>query len=241
MKHKTTIYATKQLDATTNKNDDDNLTKKNVNVYSNPHDSFKTFSQFIQSSSELNNLIRTHIESERMTEKTEQNHVETVPLSSNFALIGLHSCGNLSNSMINLYLNNQRADAGDNACTFRKLLCNVACCYNLLNEKYSNDDFKVNKMHLPLDDITQGSKIGADNASKFPMSHYLNKKEYGLTFNIRMLACHSLGRCLDELNSSKEVYTNIFLICSKKAFFIYLFVNCKFLLISPVALGTKLT
>ena len=117
-------------------------------------------------------------------------------LTNNYALIGLHSCGNLSNSIINLFLNNR---AYNDEITFRKLLCNVACCYNLLNEKYSNDDVKVNKKYN-LDENND------DNASQFPMSSYLNQMKYALTFNIRMLACHSFGRCTKELDSYKEVF-----------------------------------
>lgn len=166
MKRKTVVFSPK---------------KPNVAELNKSLDRFKTFSQFIQSSTELNNLIKENCENK---------------LEENFALIGLHSCGNLSNSIINLYLNNN--DNDDNKLSQRKkLLCNVACCYNLLNEKYASDllssyDFK--KTNIKLDD-----------SSKFPMSFYLNERKYALSYNIRMLACHSLYRCLDSIEDFKEV------------------------------------
>lgn len=154
------------------------IMKRKTLVFSennNETEKFKTFSQFIQSSTELHDLV---------LENT-QNKIE----NENYALVGLHSCGNLSNSIMNLFLNNQKSS--------RKLLCNVACCYNLLNEKYSKDflsnhDFK--KTNIKLDD-----------SSKFPMSLYLNSKKYSLSYNLRMLACHSLYRCFDSIENFKEV------------------------------------
>ncbi|RNA37081.1 methyltransferase 25 [Brachionus plicatilis] len=88
-------------------------------------------------------------------------------------------------------------EKSENVESSRKLLCNVACCYNLLNEKYSKDmlgshDFK--KTNIKLDD-----------SSKFPMSFYLNSKEYCLSYNLRMLACHSLYRCFDSIENFKEL------------------------------------
>ena len=157
-----------------------------------PNANFKTFSQFIQSSTELNNLIKAQISEELSEDVTNR---------SSFALIGLHSCGNLSNSIMNLYLSNNNNN--DDNGKFRKLLCNVGCCYNLLNEKYANDfeSFKdIKKTNVQIDD-----------SSKFPISGYLNKSKYALSFNIRMLGCHSLNRCLQELDEFKEVFILIFL------------------------------
>ena len=183
MKRKTTIYSSKTL-----------ANNKNRNEASNESSSFQTFSQFIQSSTELNNLIKLHIQTEfKMSE------IEISTNMNNFGLIGLHSCGNLSNSIINLYLNNNSCN---DRSKFRKLLCNVACCYNLLNEKFSHDDIKVNKKYNLKE---TSSENGGDRSSRFPMSSHLNEKKYSLTFNIRMLACHSMGRCLKEIDTFKEV------------------------------------
>lgn len=143
---------------------------------------FQTFSQFIQSTSELSTLIAS-------------SPTDDSSLSPDYALIGLHCCGNLSNSIVNLFVSNS------DSCEKRKakLLCNVACCYNLLNEKYANDvesekDFKR-------------TNVTISESSKFPMSAYLNRQKYALNFNMRMLACHSLDRCLQSLDDFKEVHT----------------------------------
>ncbi len=65
-----------------------------------------------------------------------------------------------------------------------------ACCYNLLNEKYSHDN---------------PNECEIDESSKFPMSEYLNRKSYALGFNIRMIACHNFERTLDSLEDYREV------------------------------------
>ena len=98
---------------------------------------------------------------------------------TDFALVGLHSCGNLSNSIINLYLDNYSNESTKKC----KLLFNVACCYNLLFEKFSTDNPK---------------EIEIDQSSKFPMSDYLNNKKYALGFNVRMIACHNFERKLNS-------------------------------------------
>ena len=143
---------------------------------------FQTFSQFIQSSSELNNLVEAHL--------------KEVSLKNNkFALVGLHSCGNLSNSIVNLYVNNNANEAVGDGC---KLLCNVACCYNLLNEKYAETDCES---HLDL----KKTNVSIDDSSKFPMSSHLNSQKYSLHFNVRMLACHSFERLRSSLTDFREV------------------------------------
>jgi hypothetical protein len=127
--------------------------------------------------------------------------------NNKYALIGLHSCGNLSNSIVNLYVNSNKETnkLTANGC---KLLCNVACCYNLLNEKFAHNDLESN---LDL----KKTNVNIDENSKFPMSLHLNKKEYCLNFNVRMLACHSFERILNTLDDFREVNFNFyrFLFC----------------------------
>jgi hypothetical protein len=144
---------------------------------------FQTFCEFIQSTSELNELIAARVQTESLD----------FDEKFFFAFVGLHSCGNLSNSIINLYLTNENKKQKYRA----KCLCNVACCYNLLNEKYATDeesskDFKHTNVQI-------------DDSSKFPMSKHLNQMRYALNFNARMLACHSLDRCLSSINDFKEL------------------------------------
>ena len=78
-----------------------------------------------------------------------------------------------------------------------KCLCNVACCYNLLNEKYATDE----ESHKDF----KHTNVQIDESSKFPMSAHLNRMRYGLNFNARMLACHSLDRCLNSIDDFKEL------------------------------------
>ena len=148
---------------------------------------FQTFAQFIQSSTELNNLIKQKLNTDN-------------ELDEKFGLIGLHSCGNLSNSIINLFLSNKEKTAIGNEDKSR-LLCNVACCYNLLNEKYATDlesFIDVKKTNVKIDD-----------SSKFPMSDYLNEKKYAINFNARSLACHSLDRCIKSIEDYRELNNDI--------------------------------
>ena len=200
MKRKTRVFDTDDTPsvvmATSSKETEENQTKPPTTSSSS---SFQTFSQFIQSSTELNQLIRSSIGN---------NFEDKCSHDDNYALVGLHSCGNLSNSIINLYLANSRqhlepgapapANIKSNANSFKKLLCNVACCYNLLNEKYANDAESGKDL--------KHTNVNIDESSKFPISSHLNQKRYSLGFNIRMLACHSLDRSiLSNLGDFKEV------------------------------------
>ncbi len=85
--------------------------KRKTSTYSNKEkketpSNFTTFNQFVQSSTKLNSLIGSQSTSDEC-----------------FSLVGLHSCGNLSNSIINLYLDN--CDELNNDHKKCKLLFNV--------------------------------------------------------------------------------------------------------------------
>lgn len=203
MKRRTTIFCVKRGRQLTEKEQEEetNLKKKDEEKKSLFVDNygkvifdptkFQTFAQFIQSSTELNNLIKSKLNSE--------NH----ELDEKFALVGLHSCGNLSNSIVNLYLNSKSENSNslEKAKQNNRLLCNVACCYNLLNEKYASD------LESLID--VKKTNVKIDDCSKFPMSFYLNEKKYAINFNARSLACHSLDRCFKSLEDYKEVnYTS---------------------------------
>lgn len=149
------------------------------------NDRFKTFSQFIQSTSELSALLPA------------PSNDQVVEASQHYALIGLHCCGNLSNSIVNLYVSNNEKKEEETERRRVKLLCNVACCYNLLNEKYAND--------LESDKDFKRTNVAISESSKFPMSDLLNRQKFSLNFNMRMLACHSLDRCMKSLDDFKEV------------------------------------
>jgi hypothetical protein len=70
--------------------------------------------------------------------------------------------------------------------------------------KYNNDFESFKDM--------KKTNVEIDDSSKFPISQYLNKSKYALSFNIRMLGCHSLNRCLEDLDEFKEVFIIFILI-----------------------------
>lgn len=73
------------------------------------------------------------------------------------SLTGLHTCGDLSPTAIKIYSKHD----------YIKSLCNVGCCYHLLEDHYG-----------------------------FPMSHYLQIKHFTLGRQARMLASQSVDRIL---------------------------------------------
>ena len=50
-------------------------------------------------------------------------------------LVGLHTCGNLASSSLRLFIANPKVN----------FLCNVGCCYHLLEEEYSRNTFNQRK------------------------------------------------------------------------------------------------
>ncbi|TDG50948.1 hypothetical protein AWZ03_002603 [Drosophila navojoa] len=95
-------------------------------------------------------------------------------------LTGLHTCGNLAATCLQVF-------HAQNNC---RVLCNVGCCYHLLNERYSEQEFFGNKALMK-----QSTDFG------FPMSRYLQERKVKLGRNARMLAAQSIERTL----SAKEL------------------------------------
>ncbi|XP_017780520.1 PREDICTED: methyltransferase-like protein 25 [Nicrophorus vespilloides] len=86
-------------------------------------------------------------------------------------VIGLHTCGDLGPTSLRIFKTN------DNV----KSICNVSCCYHLLNENY----------------IASGMQnLGQQQQQGFPMSQYLKNKKYSLGRATRMLAAQSIDRIL---------------------------------------------
>ena len=79
-------------------------------------------------------------------------------------IVGLHTCGNLASTSVELFVNSPGT----------QFLCNVGCCYHLLDEAYENDD---------------GHKEPG-----FPISSYLKSKRFVLGRNARMVAAQPLER-----------------------------------------------
>jgi hypothetical protein len=127
-------------------------------------DNFRTFSEFIRADTDLNKLVK--------------NHLNINLDGSNYAIVGLHSCGNLSSSMIDIYLKNQA-----------HLLFNVACCYHLIGEKYAPDEFRYTNE----DDA---ERTESDRMNTFPMSSQLNEIKYFLGRNALMMSTIPVDRYL---------------------------------------------
>lgn len=82
-------------------------------------------------------------------------------------IVGLHTCGNLASTSIQLFANSKE-------CHF---LCNVGCCYHMLDEA-----FEVNSMG-------EGSPYPG-----FPLSQQLQSKRFVLGRNARMVSQQPLER-----------------------------------------------
>lgn len=97
---------------------------------------------------------------------------------SGFCLSGLHTCGDLAASCLKIFVENSKVSC----------VCNVGCCYHLLSEEFIADDFFVDRQ--PAKDATEEHGFG------FPMSSYLQKQNFQLGRNARMLAAQSLERTI---------------------------------------------
>lgn len=86
---------------------------------------------------------------------------------SHIGVVGLHTCGNLSPAALRIFIKNKDI----------KTLCNVSCCYHLLNE---------------------GISESSQEEFGFPMSAFLTNKNYYLGRIARMLSAQSIDRILHE-------------------------------------------
>lgn len=82
----------------------------------------------------------------------------------NVLLVGLHTCGNLAASCLELFVANRNRI---------KSIVNIGCCYHLLDEKFvSNPDW-----------LRRNSAAGD---AAFPMSEYLTNRGFALGRDARM-------------------------------------------------------
>ncbi|XP_067001301.2 probable methyltransferase-like protein 25 isoform X2 [Anabrus simplex] len=93
-------------------------------------------------------------------------------------LAGLHTCGNLAPSCLQLFVRSKSI----------KSLCNVGCCYHLLEEKFSQNPFASNKNVVCESELEYG----------FPMSKFLTSQNFSLGRNARMLAAQALDRISEK-------------------------------------------
>lgn len=114
-----------------------------------------------------------------------RQHFPEATASTVFCLSGLHTCGNLAPSCLQIFAKNAAI----------RTLCNVGCCYHLINEQFANDD-DVTSM-----DDNQPNTASTDTSSAtfgFPMSSYLRDARQQLGRNARMLASQSLNRTVSS-------------------------------------------
>jgi hypothetical protein len=114
---------------------------------------------FVTQQTNLYSLVKEHFASE----KCEQ-----------MALTGLHTCGDLAPACFRIFASKEEFSS----------LCNVGCCYHLVEEEYVCSPFWTN-VEPPLPAGVQ---------SGFPMSQFLNMQQFSLGRNARMLAAYSLDR-----------------------------------------------
>ena len=159
-----------------------NLNLKNFNEIKK----FQTFQELVNINTNLSDLIKERL-------KFESN-------KENYSLIGLHTCGELAHSLLMLYLNN----LNENSC----LLCNVACCYHFLNEKYSPQcyNFMMNEERTSEDNI---AKIGCGNSGiidlAFPLCSLLNETKFYLGRNARMISSQPVNRLMEQDEVNDEI------------------------------------
>lgn len=121
-----------------------------------------------------------------ISENSDLRHIvrETFPedaLYSNLSLVGLHTCGNLAATCLKLFSNNDDI----------KAVCNVGCCYHLIEEKFCTNPFSF-------------IEEGKENEFGFPMSQVLLSEKFSLGRNARMLA----AQAIDRLSEKEEVSVN---------------------------------
>lgn len=103
-------------------------------------------------------------------------------IPTGIGLVGLHTCGDLAANSIRLFLRNEDV----------KTLCNVACCYHFINEKFEG--------------ASQCKSYG------FPLSSYLQNKCFVIGRAGRMIAAQSIERilCKSELPNTTLFYRSLY-------------------------------
>ena len=161
-----------------------NLDLRNFNESSDASNvkKFQTFNELVNVNTNLTDLVK-----KRLNLSLDANRA--------YSLIGLHTCGELANSLLMLYLNN----LSDISC----LLCNVACCYHFLHEKYSPQCYNFINIHDNSDEQEDNiAKIGCGNSGiidlAFPLCSLLNETEFYLGRNARMISSQPMARLIED-------------------------------------------
>lgn len=113
-------------------------------------DNYKTTTHYITPETDLVELIGQYFPDENLT---------------GFCLSGLHTCGNLASSCLQIFVENKCIHS----------LCNVGCCYHLLGEEFRGDEFFDNR---------KVREMATDFG--FPMSNYLKNLVSIKCFNLTL-------------------------------------------------------
>lgn len=141
------------------------------------NDNYKTLTHFITCQTNFLNLFREHFD------------IPSTVAFPGICLAGLHTCGDLGPSCLRIYNSSEHIVS----------VCNIGCCYNMLNEKY--DKFTYTRIRRERDERSRSpARCSADvpldelNTFGFPMSQYLDEQKVALGRNARMLSCQSIDR-----------------------------------------------
>ncbi|EFC42095.1 predicted protein [Naegleria gruberi] len=88
----------------------------------------------------------------------------------NNCIVGLHTCGDLSCILMDMYVNDVRHTQS----SLLKSLVNVGCCYHKLTEKYHKQHVNTSSTNNSSEKIDQASNSEALKFSGFPLSPYTN-------------------------------------------------------------------
>ncbi|CAG8522304.1 844_t:CDS:2 [Funneliformis caledonium] len=102
----------------------------------------------------------------------------------NYLICGLHSCGQLSSTMLDLFIKNEKI----------KCVTNVGCCYHLLDEN----------------EIFEHGNSNDEKYSSFPLSKFFKEKKFYMGSTIRHLACQVPSRWSNQQESSINAFEHHF-------------------------------
>lgn len=143
------------------------------------NNNYKNATHFITPQTDFMQLFREHF-------GNETNNIH------GFCLSGLHTCGNLAPSCLRIYRENKQILG----------ICNIGCCYHLLNEQFSTFVYRAIRRERSPESIKRQFVEPIDepfeNQFGFPMSQFLIDSKTQLGRNARMLACQSVHRIIDR-------------------------------------------
>ncbi|XP_037796143.1 methyltransferase-like protein 25 isoform X2 [Penaeus monodon] len=104
-----------------------------LNVDQNDSKAKSTFSECEMGKGDV---LNNPLEAKGDEETSLVNQSSHSPDEHRLGLVGLHTCGNLAASSIRLFISNSKV----------KFMCNVGCCYHLIEEEFYENPFGTKKM-----------------------------------------------------------------------------------------------